>query len=140
MGYQDHCFILKFVVYYKFLMRIFVGVYCIYYYYVSCILFIKKKKKTKIQKIQKKKKEKKKRFRFKKEKEKRTRGIGPSSHFNSFSKYFFFSNLFLKTFFFLLKTPRFVQSFPFKDSKSFSKTFFLNEYKKIHLMKPFSKS
>ena len=60
----------------------------------------KKKKKTKIQKIQKKKKEKKKIFRFKKEKEKRTRGIGPSSHFNSFSKYFFFSNLFLKTFFF----------------------------------------
>ena len=30
LGYQDHCFILKFVVYYMFLMRIFVEVYCIF--------------------------------------------------------------------------------------------------------------
>ena len=29
-GYQDHCLILKFIVYYMFLMRIFVEVYCIF--------------------------------------------------------------------------------------------------------------
>ena len=46
LGYQDHYFILKFVVYYMFLMRIFVEVYCIFVdYHVSCILLLKKSKK-----------------------------------------------------------------------------------------------
>ena len=69
LGYQDHCFILKFVVYYMFLMRIFVEVYCIFVdYHVSCILFIKKiqKKREKIFE-----KEKEKRFRKKNSKKKK---------------------------------------------------------------------
>ena len=45
-GYQDHCLILKFIVYYMFLMRIFVEVYCFFVdYYVSCILLKKINKK-----------------------------------------------------------------------------------------------
>ena len=116
----------------------------------SCCSYVHKK----IQKTTKKKKQREKKFskkkrgfqkknlKKKKKKERKIfwiRGIGPSSHFNSFSKkidrghWAFFSNLFLKTLFVLSKTPRFFESLPFNDSKIFF--FFSREYKMIHLTK-----
>ena len=69
LGYQDHCFILKFVVYYMFLMRIFVEVYCIFVdYHVSCILFIKKNPKKKRKNFRKRKRKEISKKKFKKKK------------------------------------------------------------------------
>ena len=66
LGYQDHCFILNFVVYYMFLMGIFVKVYCIFVVAMFHAFCLPKKKKSKKSQTKGKKKIRKKKSKIKK--------------------------------------------------------------------------
>ena len=123
-----------------FLMRIFVEVYCFFVdYYVSCILL---KNLIKKMKFKRKVFENFKKIKIKnKTKSFGLRGIGPSSHFNSFSKnIYIYIVTFFQNPFYSFKDPNIFPKPPFQRLQFFFKSLLFKRIQEDPFDKTFSKS